>query len=61
MRQLVGVFGVRSTQRSAKDVHIAHLRNRLVGSSVEIETVLAVGYSWLPRSECTAETQRAPR
>jgi DNA-binding response OmpR family regulator len=26
------------------DVHIAHLRKRLAGSSVEIETVLAVGY-----------------
>jgi len=26
------------------DVHVAHLRKRLAGSSVEIETVLAVGY-----------------
>jgi len=26
------------------DVHIAHLRKKLVGSSVEIETVLGVGY-----------------
>jgi DNA-binding response OmpR family regulator len=26
------------------DVHIAHLRKRLAASSVEIETVLSVGY-----------------
>jgi two-component system alkaline phosphatase synthesis response regulator PhoP len=29
------------------DVHIAHLRKRLAGSSVEIETVLSVGYKLL--------------
>jgi len=26
------------------DMHIAHLRKRLAGSNVEIETVLSVGY-----------------
>ncbi len=36
-------------QTRTVDVHVAHLRNKLAGSTAEIETVWGVGYRWKPR------------